>query len=104
MKINSLIMKTAIIDSVSKILDREVKACSIVALVKGGDGKYEPDTMFIGTPEDVKESFKQAILEQEDLWLDEMLTEALAESWETGREEASSDRLPAAPEKEGGKK
>ena len=104
MKINSLIMKTAIIDSISKILDREVKACSIVALVKGEDGKYEPDTMFIGTPEDVKESFKQAILEQEDPWLDETLTDALAEAWETEREEPASDELPAEPEEEGGKK
>ena len=101
MKINSLITKTAIIDSISKILDREVKACSIVALVKGKDGKFEPDTMFIGTTEDVQESFKQALLGQENLWLNDVLTDALMEAWDKEAEEAEEAEQPAEPEKEG---
>lgn len=95
-------MKTAIIDSISKILDREVKACSIVALVKGEDGKYEPDTMFIGTTEDVQESFKCALLEQESTWLEDTLTDALMEVWDQHGEEVSGDASPAESEEEGG--
>lgn len=95
-------MKTAIIDSVSKILDREVKACSIVALVKGEDGNFEPDTMFIGTTDDVRESFKRALLEQENPWLDEMLTDALMEVWDQHGEEVSGDAAPAESKEEGG--
>ena len=102
MKINCMIMKTAIIDSVFKILDREVKACSIVALVKGEDGKYGPDTMFIGSTEDVRESFKLAILEQENTWLDEMLTDVLMDVWDKHGEEVSGDAAPAESKEEGG--
>lgn len=95
-------MKTAIIDSVSKILDREVKACSIVALVKGEDGEFRPDTMFIGTTDDVRESFKRALLEQENTWLDEMLTDALMEVWDQHCEEVSGDAAHAESKEEGG--
>ena len=102
MKINSLIMKTAIIDSVSQILDREVKACSIVALVKGQDGNYVPDTMFIGTTEDLQESFKRALLEQEGTWLEEMLTDVIMEVWDQHGEEVFGDAAPAESKEEGG--
>ena len=82
MKINSIIVKSAIIDGVSKILDREVKACTIVSLVKGPDGEYTPDSMFVGTPEDIQEAFKRTMLEQDDGWLENTLTDAVMDVWE----------------------
>ena len=82
MKLNSVIIKTAIIDAISNVLDREVKACSIVALVKDKEGNYVPDSMFIGSSEDIQEAYKRTMLEQESGWLEEALTDAVMDVWE----------------------